>query len=169
MDYRDFLIGGASGVVSRTLTAPLELAKIQQQNKFMPNTTLVDVIKKEGVSGLWKGNYSNCVRIFPQMAINFACYQYFSSFFSGYISNIELNNFVSGGLAGMIAMTAVYPLENARSRLSLQTNNDHYKGLIDVIRKTPTRQLYNGLRMSLLGFTPYNALNFMFYSSFSSS
>ena len=169
MEYRDFIVGGMSGVISRTLTAPLELSKIQQQNKFMPNTTLIDVIKKEGVLGLWKGNYSNCIRIFRQMAINFGCYQYFNSFFSGVISNNQISNFLSGGLAGMIAITVVYPLENARSRLSLQTNNDHYRGLTDVIRRTPPRQLYNGLRMSLIGFTPYNALNFMFYSIFKNS
>ena len=162
--YNNF--GGMSGVISRTLTAPLELSKIQQQNRFMPNTTLVDVIKKEGILGLWKGNYSNCVRIFPQMAINFSCFQYFDSFISQHIHNKQVSSFISGGLAGMIAVTIIYPLENARSRLSLQTNKDHYKGLTDVLRKTPPRQLYNGLKMSLIGYTPYNALNFMFYSMF---
>ena len=166
MEYRDFIVGGMSGVISRTLTAPLELSKIQQQNRFMPNTTLVDVIKKEGILGLWKGNYSNCVRIFPQMAINFSCFQYFDSFVSEYIHNKQVSSFISGGLAGMIAVTIIYPLENARSRLSLQTNKDHYKGLTDVLRKTPPKQLYNGLKMSLIGYTPYNALNFMFYSMF---
>ena len=29
---RDLLIGGLSGIISRTTTAPLELWKIQQQN-----------------------------------------------------------------------------------------------------------------------------------------
>jgi solute carrier family 25 (mitochondrial phosphate transporter), member 23/24/25/41 len=166
MNYNDFIIGGLSGVISRTVTAPLELAKIQQQNKFMPNTTLRDVIQKEGYKGLWKGNYSNCIRIFPQMAINYAFYEYCNNFLKNHINNKELINLLSGGLSGMIAMTAVYPLENARSRLSLQTNKDHYKGMNDVLRKTPTKQLYNGLKMSLIGFTPYNALNFMFYNYF---
>jgi hypothetical protein len=73
---------------------------------------------------------------------------------------------MSGTAAGLVSMTAIYPLENIRSRLSLQTNNDHYKGVLDVLKKTKTRELYNGLRMSLLGFTPYNALNFTFYNMF---
>jgi solute carrier family 25 (mitochondrial phosphate transporter), member 23/24/25/41 len=166
MNYNDFLIGGLSGVISRTVTAPLELAKIQQQNKFMPNTTLREVIQKEGFRGLWKGNYSNCIRIFPQMAINYAFYQYSNNLLKKYINNKETVNFISGGLSGMIAMSVVYPLETARSRLSLQTNRDHYKGMVDVFKKTPIKQLYNGLKMSLIGFTPYNALNFMFYNYF---
>lgn len=174
IDVVDLIIGGVSGVVSRTATAPMELAKIQRQNSYMPYTSLTDVIKQEGIAGLWKGNFSNCIRIFPQMAINFACFQMFKNAFmqnsaQKYIQNVELINFISGGLSGMIAMTAIYPLENARSRLSLQTNKDHYKGLIDVLRRTGIRQLYNGLHMSLIGFTPYNALNFMFYNKYKKS
>lgn len=168
MNYIDFFIGGLSGIISRTLTAPLELAKIQQQNTYMPNTSLREVLQKEGITGLWKGNYSNCVRIFPQMSINYAFYQFFNEILQDIISHNQTLHFISGAFSGMIAMTLIYPLENARSRLSLQTNNDHYKGLMDVIIKTPKKQLYNGLRMSLIGFTPYNALNFMFYNYYKS-
>lgn len=160
------LIGGLAGVISRSLTAPFELAKIQQQNKFMPYTSLFDVIRKEGILGLWKGNFSNCIRIFPQMAINYTVFKYSQDILSPLIYNTEVKNFMAGSIAGMVAMTLIYPLENARSRLSLQTNKDHYKNLIDVFRKTPTLQLYNGLKMSLIGFTPYTALNFMFYHKY---
>lgn len=160
------IIGGIAGMVSRTLTAPFELAKIQQQNSFMPNSTLKDVIKKEGLTGLWKGNFSNCIRIFPQMAINYSIFQYVKPLLSANIKYEPLVNLIAGGISGMIAMTVIYPLENARSRLSLQTNNNRYIGLLDVIKRTKVRELYNGLRMSLIGFTPYNALNFMFYNQY---
>ncbi len=43
----DLVIGGLSGVISRTLTAPLELYKIQRQNAFIPNSTIRDVLKKK--------------------------------------------------------------------------------------------------------------------------
>ncbi len=49
----DLVIGGLSGVISRTLTAPLELYKIQRQNAFIPNSTIRDVLKKEGLRYLW--------------------------------------------------------------------------------------------------------------------
>ena len=59
------IIGGISGALSRTLTAPLELNKIQKQNSFMKNNNLSYVIKNEGITKLWKGNMANVIRIFP--------------------------------------------------------------------------------------------------------
>lgn len=160
----NLLIGGIAGVVSRTCTAPIELIKMQQQNKYLPNTTIKDVLKKEGLKGLWKGNYVNSIRIFPQMAINYYFYQLTKNYFTSFDKyNVNLRNFLSGTIAGIISMTSIYPLENIRSRLALQTNKDHYKGVIDVIRKTKIRTLYNGLNMSIIGFAPYNSLNFMIY------
>lgn len=159
------LIGGTAGIISRTFTAPLELKKIQQQNRFMPNTTLWEVVQKEGIFGLWKGNFVNCVRIFPQMAINYGVYQYTRTMFQtqNRITNPDTINFLSGTVSGFVSMTIIYPMETIRTRFSLQTNKDHYRGMTDILKKTSMRELYNGLRMSLIGFAPYNALNFMFY------
>lgn len=160
---RDLLIGGISGIFSRTCTAPLELMKMQKQNYFIPHTTLQDVIKKEGVRYLWKGNYTNCVRVFPQYSINFAAFQFFNETIGSHITNKNAKNIVSGSLAGLIAMTCVYPLETIRSRLALQTNKSHYSGMLDAFMKTTIREKYKGLGMSLLGFAPYNGLNFAFF------
>ena len=160
---RDLLIGGISGIVSRTITAPLELWKIQQQNYFIPNSTFRDVLQKEGMRYLWKGNYTNCIRIFPQYSINFAAFQFFNKKIETYIENQNAKNFVSGSLAGLVAMSVVYPLETIRSRLALQTNKSHYSGLVDAFLKTSIREKYRGLGMSLLGFAPYNGLNFAFF------
>ena len=166
----DFIIGGFAGVISRTFTAPIELIKMQQQNKYLPNTNIKSVIQKEGIIGLWKGNYVNSIRIFPQMAINYSFYQFFKKNMINYINikNNNLVNFLSGTGAGIISMTSIYPLENIRSRLALQTNKDHYNGIIDIIRRTKIRSLYNGLTMSIIGFAPYNALNFTFYEALKS-
>jgi solute carrier family 25 phosphate transporter 23/24/25/41 len=160
----NLLIGGIAGIVSRTCTAPIELTIMQKQNKYLPNTTLREVLKNEGIRGLWKGNYVNSLRIFPQMAINYYTYKKTQNILEHKIYNTNLLNFISGTSAGLVSMISIYPLENIRSRLSLQTNNDHYNGVIDIIKKTKITQLYNGLRMSLIGFTPYNALNFTFYN-----
>jgi hypothetical protein len=159
----DLLIGGVSGIFSRTCTAPLELMKIQQQNYFVPNSTFHDVIKKEGIRYLWKGNFTNCVRVFPQYSINFASFQFFNSMIDPYIKNTNSKNLISGSLAGLTAMSLIYPLETIRSRLALQTNKSHYSGIMDAIIKTSFREKYKGLGMSLLGFAPYNGLNFAFF------
>jgi len=166
----DLIIGGIAGVISRTMTAPMELYKIQGQNSYMPHSTLRATIQKEGIMGLWKGNYTNCVRIFPQMAINFALYNGFQNYCAAYLplAMAPYTHFIGGAFGGAISMSIVYPLENARSRLSLQSKHSHYNGLFDVFRKTPISSLYNGLRMSIIGFVPYSALNFGFFNMYKS-
>ena len=73
--FIDFIIGGIGGIVSRSAVAPIELNRIQRQNYFIPNTTLKDVYKKEGIRFFWKGNGTNCTRIFPQLAINYSIFR----------------------------------------------------------------------------------------------
>ena len=73
--YKDFISGAVAGVVSRTMVAPIELYRVQRQNSFIPNSTLNQVFRKEGVRYLWKGNGTNCLRVVPQLAINWSVYQ----------------------------------------------------------------------------------------------
>jgi hypothetical protein len=40
--------------------------------------------------------------------------------------------------------------------------------MFDVFKKTSILNLYNGYKMTLCGFVPYNSLNFMFYKSYKS-
>ena len=47
--FIDFIVGGIGGIVSRSAVAPIELNRIQRQNYFIPNATLTDVYKKEGI------------------------------------------------------------------------------------------------------------------------
>ena len=161
MHFADFITGGLSAIVSRTLTAPLELFKMQRQNSFIPFSTIRDVIQKEGTSYLWKGNGTNCIRAFPQFAINYTIFEHCRQHIP--TENKKIQNFTAGVVSGTTAIACIYPLETARSRLSLQTCHTHYSSLTDALRKMKFREMYGGLRMSLMGFGPYNAFSFMFY------
>jgi len=162
----DLVIGGLSGVISRTLTAPLELYKIQRQNAFIPNSTIHSVLKKEGIKYLWKGNGTNCMRVFPQTAINYGIFEYCKQNIFDKIENNKIKNLLAGSVSGGISITCTYPLETIRSRLSLQTNNSHYKGFLDACYTIPPRDLFKGLRMSILGFAPFSALSFSTYFTY---
>ena len=159
----DLLTGGLSAIISRTATAPLELFKIQRQNSFIPFSTLRAVLQREGVSYLWKGNGTNCMRAFPQFAISYAVYERNKVGVFANVQNTSFQNFLCGATGGMTAMAAIYPLETARSRLSLQSQKSHYTSLSDALRKMRIREMYRGLGMSMLGFGPYNAFSFMLY------
>jgi hypothetical protein len=159
----NLLIGGIAGITARSATSPLELFKLQRQNNYLKNNSIRHVIKNEGFRYLWKGNMTNCIRVFPQYSINFALFEQNKVIFNNYIPNKDLLNFTSGALSGVISMSFIYPLETARTHLSLQTNKTKYKGLFDVLMKLKSHQLYAGLKMSILGFGPWNAINFMSY------
>lgn len=90
----EFLMGGVSAAVSKTLAAPIELVKLRLQNMDAmlksgaletPYTGIVDctsrVAKEEGVKALWKGNGTNVLRYFPTQALNFAFKDYFKRLF----------------------------------------------------------------------------------------
>ena len=161
-DIYNLICGAVSGAVSRTFTAPLELKKLQMQNPFIPNTTIRSVIKKEGIHYLWKGNFTNCIRIAPQSAINFTVYNKLKQ--ANLFKTKNINNYFSSTVSAFTATIVSYPLDNARARLALQTNKGYYKSLTDVFRKVPVINLYKGLDMTLIGFLPYNALSFTIYS-----
>ena len=150
----NFFKGTVSSAVSKTLTAPIELWRIQRQNPFIPNSTIRDVIKKEGLRYLWKGNYVNLVKGTPQYTLNYMIFKEI---------NKDINNkLISGASSGCISMSLIYPLETTRSYLSLQTNKSKYNGIIDVFRKTPIRKLYGGLGTSIVGFGSFSGCLFYF-------
>ena len=159
----DLISGGLAGIVSRTGIAPLELWKVQSQASYVPNASIRQVLRKEGVRYLWKGNFTNCIRVAPQIAVNFSVFEASKKYI--HTNNKELDNFICGALGGCLAMTTIYPLETIRSRLSLQTNKNHYNGIYDCFKKMSFNEMYRGLRVSLMGITPYSAFNFAFYHS----
>ena len=161
--YKDLISGAVAGVVSRTMVAPIELYRVQRQNSFIPNSTIRDVFKREGIRYLWKGNGTNCIRVVPQLAINWSLYQTVKPISEDYFTNKKMANFVSGVGVGVTSMFITYPLEVSRSFLSLQTNKNKYNGIVDIFRKNSIRQLYQGVHASLIG---YGLLTGLQYSSY---
>ena len=80
--------------------------------------------------------------------------------------NDNINNFISGGISGVISYTTIYPIETIRSKLSIQNKHKYY-GIIDCF-KTSIKQggilsLYNGSKISAIGQIPFQGSNFVTY------
>jgi solute carrier family 25 (adenine nucleotide translocator) protein 4/5/6/31 len=142
----DFLMGGVSAAISKTLASPIEVVKLRLQNVDAmlksgaldkPYTGIVDcattVTKDEGVKALWKGNGTNVIRYFPTQALNFSLKDYFKRLFGkskekdGYFVWF-LGNLASGGAAGSVSLTFVYSLDYARTRLTNDLKNSKKGG-----------------------------------------
>jgi solute carrier family 25 phosphate transporter 23/24/25/41 len=182
----DLFCGGVSGVLSRTAVSPLERLKILYQIQYMTVessggkkyngiiNSLKLVMKEEGFRGLFKGNGSNAVRVFPYIGIQFSTYEYISRVVkdrSKSKSMSAMEKLYAGSFAGMTSALCTYPLDVIRGRLSAQgaVANTKYSGMLDcfskIVKFEGPKGLYSGISPALLGIAPYAGVNFLVYES----
>eukprot|EP01135_Chromosphaera_perkinsii_P000873 Nk52_evm36s152 gene=Nk52_evmTU36s152 len=183
---KDFLAGGVSGAVSKTITAPIERVKliIQTQDANpkiisgeVPRYTGIlncfrRVAAEQGMGAFWRGNGTNVIRYFPTQALNLASKDTIKGAFPKYSPKTDFwkffgSNLASGGAAGAFSLTFVYPLDYARTRLASDVGSGKktFNGLGDCLVKTAKgpqgiRGLYNGFGISVAGIIPYRGVQF---------
>lgn len=175
-NYKNFIIGGFAGGISRSVTSPLEVIKVLQQN--YPNTygkqgilrILTDTTKNNGFKSFFKGNLTNCLRIVPQNAIQLSAFNYFNNHLNDiYPDKKRINSFNAGAVAGIISYTAIYPLELIRSKLSVNIDsrtkayNNLGSALIQTYKNSGINGLYRGWIVSSIGMIPYQGITFLTY------
>ncbi|XP_062167819.1 LOW QUALITY PROTEIN: uncharacterized protein LOC133874010 [Alnus glutinosa] len=188
---QQLLAGGIAGAFSKTCTAPLARLTILFQVQGMHSNVAAlskaniwheasRVMNEEGFRAFWKGNMVTIAHRLPYSAVNFYTYERYKDLLQLVLgenrrgstgSNICVH-FVSGGLAGITAASATYPLDLVRTRLAAQTNAIYYKGISHsfntICRDEGFRGLYKGLGATLLGVGPSIAISFSVYETLSS-
>jgi solute carrier family 25 (adenine nucleotide translocator) protein 4/5/6/31 len=185
----DFMIGGVSAAVSKTVVAPIERVKLLLQVQDAQKTIAVDkrykgigdcfsrVYSEQGFGSFWRGNLANVIRYFPTQALNFACKDMYNKMFNPYNPKKEplkffMGNMASGGAAGATSLTVVYPLDFARTRLASdvgQGKEREFTGLVDCLSKIMKSDgpigLYRGFGISVIGIVIYRAAYFGMYDT----
>jgi hypothetical protein len=85
-----------------------------------------DIVRNEGVLGLWAGNGANLLRVFPAKAVVFSSQDFYRQMIQRVTGEEQLSgawSFLSGGLAGMSATLATYPLDLAVGLANALTQN----------------------------------------------
>lgn len=182
---RDFLTGGISAAVSKTIVAPIERVKIllQVQDASQQITAdkkykgiidcFVRVPREQGFLTLWRGNMVNVIRYFPTQALNFAFKDTFRKYLCPFDPKKEMGKFflgslASGGAAGAASLLVVYPLDFSRTRLAAdvgkKATDREFTGLINCITKIAKSDgmagLYRGFTVSVVGIIVYRACYF---------
>lgn len=192
MDFlKDFTLGGVSGAIAKTCTAPIERVKliIQTQDANpriksgeVPRYTGIAncfsrVYSEQGFAAFWRGNLTNVIRYFPTQAFNFAFKDSIKKLFPKADPKKEFGKFfavnlASGGLAGAGSLCIVYPLDYARTRLASDVGKGKrdFDGLFDCLKKTASGPkgplgLYNGFGVSVAGIIPYRGVYFGLFDS----
>jgi len=189
---KDFAMGGVSGAIAKTCTAPIERVKILIQTQDanprimsgeVPRYTgivncFTRVYSEQGIGAFWRGNMTNILRYFPTQAFNFAFKDTIKTLFPKADPKKEFGKFfainmMSGGLAGAGSLCIVYPLDYARTRLASDVgkgNDKVFNGLWDCLKKTASGKqgvlgLYNGFGVSVAGIIPYRGVYFGLYDT----
>merc|ERR1712151_271289 len=180
----DFLLGGVSAAVSKTIVAPIErvklLLQVQDNIKDIPadqryngiGDCFMRVNSEQGFASFWRGNLANVVRYFPTQALNFSFKDTYKKIFCPYNPKKEpvkffIGNCASGGAAGATSLCFVYPLDFARTRLAADVGSGktrEFNGLMDCLMKNLKKDgpmgLYRGFGISVVGIIMYRAAYF---------
>jgi solute carrier family 25 (adenine nucleotide translocator) protein 4/5/6/31 len=182
----DFLAGGVSGAVSKTITAPIERVKLVIQTQDanpkivsgeVPRYTGIGncftrIYQEQGFGAFWRGNLTNIIRYFPTQAFNLAFKDSIKAMFPKFDKNKDFWKFfgtqlASGGMAGACSLTIVYPLDYARTRLASDVGSGkaQFTSLWDCLSKTAGGpggfiSLYNGFGPSVAGIIAYRGAQF---------
>ncbi|XP_075253857.1 mitochondrial adenyl nucleotide antiporter SLC25A25-like isoform X2 [Convolutriloba macropyga] len=167
--------GGAAGAVSRTCTAPIDRLKVLLQvhssskNPLGVFSGLRQLLSEGGLSGLWRGNGLNVLKIAPESAIKFLTYEKMKHLIKGDKSDITAQQrFVAGSIAGLSAQTTIYPLEVLKTKMVLRKTGE-YSSIVDcaskVYREGGLRVFYRGYIPNALGIIPYAGIDLMVYET----
>ncbi|XP_077300962.1 ADP,ATP carrier protein [Arctopsyche grandis] len=188
---KDFLAGGISAAVSKTVVAPIERVKLLLQVQHISKQIAADqrykgivdafvrIPKEQGFLSFWRGNLANVIRYFPTQALNFAFKdKYKQVFLGGVDKNTQFwryfaGNLASGGAAGATSLCFVYPLDFARTRLAADVGKAggerEFSGLGNCLTKIFKSDglggLYRGFGVSVQGIIIYRAAYFGFYDT----
>ncbi|KAL7427515.1 hypothetical protein ACHAXM_000883 [Skeletonema potamos] len=172
-------------MLSQTGEHGITISSTTTTNKrITPLQLYKSIIKNEGILGLWAGNGANLLRVFPAKSIVFSSNDFYKGVSSRLYFGTHLHDddddkqqqrqlpwalsFLSGGLAGMTASAATYPLDLARGRITGKLagpgGKKHYKGIVNTVvvtaKEEGVRALYKGITPTLLGAMPYEGIKF---------
>ncbi|XP_024376863.1 calcium-dependent mitochondrial ATP-magnesium/phosphate carrier protein 3 isoform X2 [Physcomitrium patens] len=169
--------GAMAGAVSRTATAPLDRLKVLLAIQTHSSTSsimngLVQIHKHNGAIGFFRGNALNVFKVAPESAIKFYAYEIMKRVVVGDGKDGEigtLGRLVSGGTAGAIAQTIIYPVDLLKTRLQCHNEPGRAPQLVkftrDILVQEGPRAFYRGLLPSLLGIIPYAGIDLATYET----
>eukprot|EP00474_Spongospora_subterranea_P006869 CRZ07327.1 hypothetical protein [Spongospora subterranea] len=172
------IAGGSAGGVAKTTIAPLDRVKIiyqvsssQQFTFSAAYRSIKQIIKDEGVMGLWKGNTATLLRIIPYAAIQYTTFEQSKKMWM-YVRPLSKDSsgisgfgrFVCGGVAGFTSVAITYPLDLLRARLAVAGPGPRIGSLfrlsLGLYRDSGIRGFYKGLVPTLIGIIPYAGISF---------
>lgn len=178
------LSGAFSGLAASFVLTPVELVKCNLQVANIVARTGIgstavasyssiirQVIRTDGITGLWHGLSSTLVREMAGTAVWFASYEESLRIYNRYNPGCEnVNLLASGATAGFLFNLSIYPVDTIKSNVQTSqamkagTNTDFASVITRLVSKQGGfRNLYSGLGITLVRSIPANAVIFYTY------
>ncbi|KAL1515747.1 hypothetical protein AB1Y20_002363 [Prymnesium parvum] len=171
--------GAAAGVVSRTLTAPLDRVKCLMQvgssscrriEAARPLQTLSAIYASGGYRGFFQGNGANLIKVIPEASIRFWAYDRTRLLVCADKARPTFpERLAAGAVAGLTSCLFTYPLELVKTRIAVG-GALQYHSVWHCLHHTAStegvRALYKGLPTALVGIIPFSAIDLGLYETF---
>ncbi|RKO92195.1 mitochondrial carrier domain-containing protein [Blyttiomyces helicus] len=186
-----FLAGASAGCIATITTYPFDLLRtrfaLQGRDRVYTGIfqAVSHIARREGLPGFYRGAAPAVVQIMPQMGIMFeahaACKHALGRLKPHLPERLRgldgLEEFISGGIAGVTAKCAVMPFDVVRKRLQVQgpDRNSYALGSIprynpsftrcvaQIVRHEGVLALYKGVVPGVLKAAPSSAVTFFVY------
>ncbi|EFN82320.1 Mitochondrial deoxynucleotide carrier [Harpegnathos saltator] len=182
----NFIAGGSAGSVATIVSFPFDTLRTrlvaQSSNHRVYDGVLHScrsILRQESPRVFFYGLSPTLLQIAPHTGLQFMFYSIFTDLYKKYYTNAKTdvyNSIVSGGAAGLIAKTVVYPFDLAKKRLQIQGFQHGRKGfgrffqcngllncLIVTIKKEGLLGMFKGLVPSQVKAAIVTALYFTSY------
>lgn len=156
-----------------SLSDPLSYRNVQGPVYKGTLGTLKQILREEGLTGLWKGNIPAEALYLAYGSVQFSAYTYMSHLLEAipqpYTLPSTVDSFISGAVAGACATTATYPLDLLRTRFAAQGRERVYPSIVASVRHIAEhegpRGFFRGLGAGVSQIVPYMGLFFASYES----
>lgn len=154
--HNPLISGTLTGLGLAFVESPTDLVKTRMQ--INPNVSYSETLKNIGVRNIYKGINITLLRNSISCGMYFWGYEKTKAMFS----NEYIGILVGGSVSGFCCWAPNYPMDNIKTRIQSDTKGK-YKGIIDCIKKTPTRKLWTGFTPTIVRSMVVNPFVFLAY------
>jgi solute carrier family 25 (mitochondrial carrier protein), member 16 len=141
---------------------------------------LGQIMRTEGIKGVYRGNSATLFRIFPYAAVQYMSFEQYRRWLVPNSNDLTSPNsnapaylrLVAGSMAGATSVLCTYPLDLMRTRLVYQVAATPYVHVLSALKRVYQERgftyLYRGLGPTLLGILPYAGVSFFTYGNLKS-